>query len=463
MKYGWIRWTLPLLLAAAGMVLFSIWIYDYLAFQVAPRLPGADNRPVAAVAADGGPEKGTLETFDGKPSAMTGSWPTFRGADYDAISKENTPLINQFPPDGPKQLWQVQLGEGYASPAVWNGRVYLIDYDMAKLADSVRCFSLDDGKEIWRYSYPVKVKRNHGMSRTVPAVADGFVVTIGPKCHVACFSAETGLLIWSIDLIREYGSVEPLWYAGQCPRIENGRAIIAPAGSAMMIAVECATGKVIWKAENPDKWKMTHCSILPMEFAGKRMYVYPASGGVVGIDAQTGQNLWKTDRWKLTTNVPTPVDVGDGKIFLSGGYNQGSATLQLTKEQEVIVPKIAFKLEAKIFGADQQTPVFYQGYIYGVRPNKQFVCMDLDGKIVWISGNANKYGLGPYIIADGKIIALNDEGILSFIEAKPDKFNLLSQARVLQGHECWGPLALVNGRLIVRDLTTMSCLDIAAR
>lgn len=462
MNYRWIRWVLPLLLATVGVAVFSIWIGNYLTFQVAPRLPGSDNRPVAAVSADGGPKTGSLETFDGKPSTITAAWPAFRGAQYDAVSKETAPLISQFPPEGPKSLWQVELGEGYAAPAIWHGRIYLIDYDMVKLADAIRCFSLDDGKEIWRYSYPVKVKRNHGMSRTVPAVADGFVVTIGPKCHVVCLNAESGQLIWSLDLVQEYGSVEPLWYAGQCPRIENGKAILAPAGSSMMIAVECATGRVLWKADNPDKWKMTHSSVLPMEFAGRRMYVYPASGGVVGIDAETGQTLWKTDQWKLNVNVPTPVDLGDGKILLSAGYNYGSAILQLQQSGESFVPEIILRLKAIVFGADQQTPIFYQGYIYGIRPDKQLVCMDLSGNILWNSGIANKYGLGPYIIADDKIIVLDDGGLLSLIEAKPDKFNLLSQSRVLDGHDCWGPLALVQGRLLVRDLTMMSCIHISA-
>lgn len=462
-NYLWLGWFLPLLLTIAGGVLYTNWIYGYLTYQVQPRLPGADNRPAVSAIADGGPDKGVLEMFDGKPSSVIGDWPTFRGADYDAVSKETTPLLTQFPAEGPKELWRVKLGEGYAGPVVWEGRVYLIDYDMTNLADAIRCFSLDDGKEIWRYSYPVKVKRNHGMSRTVPAVAGGFIVTIGPKCHVVCLNARTGQFIWSIDLVKEYGTTEPLWYAGQCPRIEGGWAIIAPAGSAMMIAVDCATGQVVWKADNLDKWKMTHCSILPMEFAGKRMYVYPASGGVVGIDAQSAQILWKTGQWKLTTNVPTPVDVRDGKIFLSGGYNQGSAMLQLTQQGDTIVPKILYRLKADVFGADQQTPIFYKNYIYGVRPNKEFVCLNLDGKILWSSGEANKYGLGPYIIADDKIIVLNDEGVLSLIEARPDRFRLLTSSRVLLGHDCWGPLALVNGRLMVRDLTTISCIDIASR
>lgn len=230
-----------------------------------------------------------------------------------------------------------------------------------------------------------------------------------------------------------------------------------------MITVECATGKVVWQAENPDSWQMTHSSVLPMTFAGKRMYVYCTSGGVVGIDALNGRILWKTDQWKLKTNVPTPVDCGDGKIFFTAGYNKGSMMLQLRQQDKEIVPQILFTLKASDFGADQQTPVFYQGYLYGVGADKEMTCLNLDGKILWKSGATNKFGLASYMIADAKIIALNDDGVLSFIEAKPDVFELLTQAKVLTGHECWGPPALAAGRLIVRDLTTMVCLDVSVQ
>jgi outer membrane protein assembly factor BamB len=197
-----------------------------------------------------------------------------------------------------------------------------------------------------------------------------------------------------------------------------------------------------------------------MTFAGKRMYVSCASGGVVGVDAENGQLLWKTDQWKLKTNVPTPIDCGDGMIFFCAGYNKGSMMMQLEQQAGRIEPKILYTLKADIFGADQQTPVFYQGYIYGVGADKELACLDTGGKIVWKSGKANKYGLGAYMIADGKIIAINDEGLLSLIEANSGGFKLLTQAKVLDGHECWGPPALVKGRLIVRDLTTMVCLEI---
>ena len=73
------------------------------------------------------------------------------------------------------------------------------------------------GKEIWRFSYPVAVKRNHGMSRTVPAVTDKYLVALGPKCHVSCLDPTTGKAYWLIDLVRQFGATVPPWYAGQCP------------------------------------------------------------------------------------------------------------------------------------------------------------------------------------------------------------------------------------------------------
>ena len=135
--------------------------------------------------------------------------------------------------------------------------------------------------------------------------------------------------------------------------------------------------------------------------------------------------------------------------------------LQLQQKDGKIVPDVLFELPPDVFGADQQTPIYYEGYIYGVRPDEQLVCMDTAGKVLWASGSENKYGLGPYIIANGMIYVLGDEGVLSLVEATPDGFNKLAQAKVLEGHECWGPPALVAGRLLVRDLTTMVCLDVA--
>ena len=461
---------LPVCIAIILLALVSQWIYEYKSFKVEPRTAGLDNRPQVDPQ-DAGPKvvEGTFETFRelafSEPlprPALPALWPGFRGADFNAVVQSDIPLAKQFGPEGPKKLWQVKLGQGYAAPAVYDDRVYLIDYDMEKQADAIRCFSLGDGEEIWRYSYPVKIKRNHGMSRTIPAINGKYIVTMGPKCHVTCLDLITGEFKWMIDLVAEYGTKEPLWYAGQCPLIVDNKAIIAPAGKdVLMMAVDCETGEVVWTCRNPDKWQMTHCSIIPMQFAGKDFYVYPGSRGVAGVSAEDGTMLWKTDAWFLRVNVPTPVDAGDGKIFLCAGYKKGSMMLQLDQTDGRIDPKVLFELESDIFGSDQQTPIYYKGHIYGVRPDKQMVCMDTEGKIIWASGSGNKYGLGPYVIANEMIYVLDDDGILSLIEATPEKFNKLTSVKVLEGHESWGPPVLIDGKLLVRDLTTMACLNVA--
>jgi outer membrane protein assembly factor BamB len=456
---------LPVSAALVLAALVGLLVVQFHAYRVEPRVAGLDGRPESApadAASEAKLPQGTLQTFDGVASQISASWPRFRGPDGTGVITTDAAPATAWPASGPAKLWEHKLGEGYAAPVIHNGRVYLIDYDMRKEADAIRCFSLDDGREIWRFSYPVKIKRNHGMSRTIPAVTDDFIVTIGPKCHVTCLDARTGELQWMIDLVSQFGTKEPLWYAGQCPLIVDGKVIVAPAGTdVLMTALDLATGEIVWTCSNEPKWQMTHCSILPMTFAGRDMYVYPASGGVAGVDAHTGELLWQTTAWFLRVNVPTPVDAGEGRIFLSAGYNKGSMMLQLKETDGRIEAEPLFSLKPTVFGADQQTPILYKGFIYGVRPGGQLVCMDLHGTLVWTSGPEHRFGLGPYIIVNGLMYIIDDDGVLSLIEATSERFNLLARARVLDGHECWGPPAFADGRLLVRDLTTLICLDVS--
>lgn len=468
---------IPAGVAALGVALCALWVYGYLATPLLPERDPGFSPPVAApappvpqtatvpLASTSAPVAALTSSPLTAPPALspiTGLWPGFRGVRRDNISTEDVPLARAWGASGPRRLWSVQLGEGYAGPAVRDGRVYLLDYDAQAQADTLRCFSLVDGSELWRNAYPVEVRRNHGMSRTVPAVDRGYVVSLGPKCHVLCADARTGRTVWQIDLVRAYGAVVPEWYAGQCPLIDSDRVILAPGGSALLIAVELATGRVLWKSPNPGRWQMTHSSVLPVVIEGQKMYVYCGSGGVAGIAAEDGRILWQTTEWKINTaTVPTPVDAGEGRIFLTGGYNAGSLMLQVRRAGREFRVETLFRLPASVFGSEQQTPIFYQGYLYGVTAGGQMVCLDLQGRRVWSSGPAHRFGLGPFLIADGLIFALNDRGLLTVAEATPAGFRPLARAQVLEGHECWGPLALAGGRLLARDYTHLICLDVA--
>ena len=458
---------IPAALAVAAAAVLVQWLATSPASGVVERLPGSDLTPgpeQEAVA----PWDGKLTRGDGKATDLPGEWPRFRGWKLDNISTENVALAQKWGPDGPKKLWSIELGEGYAGAAVLGGRVYVLDYDRKAKSDVLRCLSLADGKEIWSYAYHVKVLRNHGMSRTIPTVTDKYVVSLGPKCHVLCLDAVKGDFRWKIDLVQEYKATVPEWYAGQCPLVDEDKVILAPGGTALLIAVECETGKVLWKTPNPDGWQMTHTSVVPIEFKDKRMYVYCGSRGVVGVSAENGQVLWKTTEWPdphklLTAVVPSPVPCGEGRLFFTADYLAGSLMLQLKAEGENIVPTVAFRLPPKVFDCRQHTPIFYKGCLYAVRSDRQLACLDLNGKLMWESGAAHRFGpqgLGPFLAANGMLYVLDDVGLLSLVELTHEDYKPRAQAKVFDGEEAWAPMAIAGGRLLVRDLTRMVCLDV---
>ena len=472
------RKTFPAVAAfAVTAVLAGAALWAWFAHDAAPgmqaRLPGADGTPAGEKGKSKKVDlKGRFEQFDGTPSDLPGAWPRFRGADGDNIRKDGPPLADAWPPDGPPVLWKVALGEGHAGPAVLAGRVYLIDYDEQAKSDAIRCFSLADGREIWRHSYAITVKRNHGMSRTVPAVTDKWLVTIGPRCHVVCLDPVSGAFRWGIDLQRDFGTEEPLWYTGQCPLVDDGRVLLAPCGpDALMMAVDADTGAPVWKTPNPRKWKMSHSSIVPMTIAGKRMYVYCAVGGIAGVSAEgadAGALLWDAP-WAAKVVAPSPVLLDDGKILMSAGYGEGSMMIRVAAEGGAFKAETLYRRGPKDgLTSEQQTPIVSGGLLYGIMPKdsgplrSQFVCYNFNGDLVWSSGQANRFGLGPYLLADNKFFVLNDEGELTMIRASRDGYAPLATAKVLHGQDSWGPMAVAGDRMLLRDSTQMVCVSLAA-
>jgi outer membrane protein assembly factor BamB len=150
-----------------------------------------------------------------------------------------------------------------------------------------------------------------------------------------------------------------------------------------------------------------------------------------------------------------------GRIFCTGGYDADSVMLQLKSEGGKFFAGVLYRLKPRVFGATQTTPVYYDGHIYGIRPSGELVCLDASGKVLWASMGEN-FGLGPMLIAGGLIYVMDDSGTLTLAKADPKGYVRLARAKVLPGPEAWGPMAIAGGRLILRDLREMVCLDVAA-
>jgi outer membrane protein assembly factor BamB len=401
---------------------------------------------------------------------FAGDWPQFRGPARDNVSTE-TGLLRSWPATGPKVLWKTTVCEGYAGAAIKNGRVYINDYDPVTKEDLIRCLSLVDGKDIWGKRYPVEVRPNHGITRTVPSVGKDLVFSLDPKCRFRALDTKTGALVWEKDLVKEYKATIPSWYAGENPLLDGDRVLLGTGGDALVVAFDQATGKEIWRTPNPAKELMSHSSLMPTTIGGVKQYLYLSMKNLTGIDAADGKILWNIPFPARIVAVPSPISIGDGRIFVTSGYQAGSMMVQVAKGANGFTARTLYSLKDTEFNSEAQTPILFQNHLFAVGsfPKKgRFTCLGLDGKIVWQSpfstekpeGNKT-FGLGSFLLADGMFFILDgDSGKLRLLDANVKEYKELASAQILSGEDVWGPLALSDGKLIIRDMSQMYCLQV---
>jgi outer membrane protein assembly factor BamB len=402
-------------------------------------------------------------------TVSAGDWPGFRGPNRDNISTE-TGLYRTWPAAGPKVLWKTTVTEGYAGAAIKAGRLYINDYDDAKKEHAVRCLSMADGKEIWRWSYAVDVRPNHGITRTVPSVGDTLLFSLDQKCRLHAIDLKTGKLVWQKNLVQEYKATIPGWYAGQNPLLDGTRVVIATGGDALIVAFDQATGKEVWRSPNPGKDLMSHSSPMAATIGGVKQYLYLSMNKVLGVAAADGQILWSIPFATKMAAVPSPISIGDGRVFITSGYDAGSMMFQVEKGASGFAARKLYDLTAAQFNSEVHTPILYKSHLFAVgsKTRGRFMCVGLDGKVVWqspvASGDAaatRTFGLGGFMLADGMFFLLDgDSGTLRLIEASTTGYKELASAKILSGEEVWGPIALSNGRLVIRDMNQMVCLQV---
>ena len=395
-------------------------------------------------------------------SAPGADWPQFRGPNRDAISGE-TGLLRKWPQGGPKVWWTTEVCEGYSGAAIHSGRVYFNDYDRQAARWLVRCLTLAEGKELWRFTEAKRIRPNHGITRTVPAVDGKYVFAMDPKCVFHCLQAADGKELWQKNLVEEYNTTIPPWYAGQCPLIEPDRVIIAPVGKVLITALDKATGRPIWETPNPQGWSMSHSSVMPSEIGGVKQYLYCTLAGLLGVSAADGRRLWFFP-WKFNVAVPpSALAIGDGRVFMTSCYEADTVMIRVKREADVFSAEKLFSLPASEWNSEVHTPILFQGHLFAVGKKERglFTCLDLNGKQVWTSAGQASFELGGYILADGMFLVLEGKtGMLRLVEASTTQYKELDSAQVLHGPDVWAPMALSDGKLVIRDMSTMVCIEV---
>jgi outer membrane protein assembly factor BamB len=399
-------------------------------------------------------------------------WPQYFGPTRNGVSSQKD-ILKTWPEKGPEVLWTSEIGIGYGGPVVKDGKVYLLDRD-DKVGDKLRCFDLANGKELWSFGYDAPGSVMFPGSRSVPTIDGNKIYTVGPYGNLYCIDLNTHKPIWNKNVWTDYGGGEiPKWAITQCPLVYGDLLIIASqAPQAGVVAYEKLTGKVKWTTPSlgpvgyvsPAMVKVGSENHLVMVTAAAGRGESASGGKVIGIDPLTGKVLWEYANWQCGIPIPNVVEAGDNRFLISGGYQAGSAMIKVEKKADGTYGVKELYKNAD-FGTHTQPPILYKGHFYVMFTNNErkdgMVCMSLDGQIKWKTARAPLFDKGGMILADGLFLATDGSTKLYVIEPDPTAFKPVASAELLKEGQNWAPLALVNGKLLIRDQSRLMCVKVA--
>ena len=380
--------------------------------------------------------------------AKADDWPQWRGPERNGISKE-TGWLSQWPAEGLKKMWEVNVGVGYSTMSVSQGRVYTMGN--VEDTDRVSCFDAESGKPLWKHEYPCLAKDPNGYhgTRCTPTVDGNRVYTLSRHGNFFCLDAESGKVIWSKDFKKDFDGATPKWGFSGSPLIEKGWVLTEVSGNgASVVAFDKLTGAVVWK--NGDD-RAGYSSLIAFDHGGEHCFAQFSTDHIIGRRMKDGSELWRL-LWKTDygVNAATPIIAND-EMFLSSGYGYGCALLKVSPKQATEVWR------NKNMRNHVNSCVLVNGYLYGY-DDSELKCLDWKtGAVKWATKD---YGKGALMAADGKLILWGQNGKLGLAEISPEAFKQITSFQALGGKNTWASPVLANGRIYVRNLEAMAAFDV---
>jgi outer membrane protein assembly factor BamB len=403
----------------------------------------------------------------------TGSdWPQWRGPVRDGTSKE-TGLLKQWPAGGPKLLWQINdLGDGYSTPVVVGSRIYLMS-NRGMDNEFVQALSSNDGKGIWTTRVGNVGLPNqeppYAKARSTPTVDGDFLYALGSDGDLACLETKTGKIRWTKNIRTEFAGQPGTWAYAESPLVDGDAVVVTPGGAqATMLALNKKTGTLIWKSAIPGGDPAGYASAIVVQAAGRKQYVQLLEKGLVGVDAKTGQFLWRyAEAAKGPAQYFTPITRGD--FVYCGALGVGGAMVRLKPDGSGVAAEQAYftrGLPNGIGGA-----VVVGDHIYGTEVGQKLVAAEFaTGKVAWQS---ETIGWASIAAVDGQLYLHGMNGDLALVEATPEGYrekgrftppNQPQKKKVGPYPEAaFGYPVIANGTLYIRDLGTLWAWDIKAR
>ncbi len=392
---------------------------------------------------------------------MAEDWPQWRGVHRDGTSAE-TKLLKEWPEGGPTLLWHVtDIGKGYSTPAIEANRLYLLS-NVGLEDEFVKAFDAQNGKEIWstrigKVGLPDQ-QPNFPAARSTPTIDGDVLYALGSDGDLTCLEKLTGKIRWQKNVQNEFGGKPGRWAYAESPLIDGDKVICTPGGSeAALIALNKKSGAIIWKTPIPGSENDAgYASAVLATINGVKQYVTFMGAGVIGVNAETGELLWKTGYNKDAVPIVTPV-IMDNMIYTS---SRAGCTL-------VKISGSASKAKVDTVYTDNKLPnaiggsVLVGDYLYGTN-NKMLMCMEfVTGNVLWEDASIAP---GSLCYADGMLYMHGENGDMVLFAATPDgyleagRFSPPDQPeRTDRMAKVWPYPVIANGRLYFRDHDVLWC------
>jgi outer membrane protein assembly factor BamB len=383
-------------------------------------------------------------------------WHQWRGPNRDGISVD-TGIRQNWPAEGPKELWRIPLGEGFSSISISNGRAYTM---YAKGEDEiVVCLDAKTGKEIWRYldDYLFENRQGGNGPRSTPTVDGDKVYVLSAYGRLVALDASTGTQLWDYDLTKAFESRMPQHGFATSPIVEGDLLLVEAGGTdgRAIIAFNKENGNIVWNAQNDGP---AYSSPITVTTHDTRQTIFFTADGLVSVSPEDGGVYWRyTWHTSFDVNTATPIFISPDKIFISSGYDTGAAVVQIKESDGKFTACEVWR--TRVMKNHFSSSVLHEGYLYGF-DNAILKCIDANtGEEQW---KVRGFGKGSLVYADGHFIVLGESGNLALVEAAHTEYLEIAQTQVLNGR-CWTPPTVSGGKLYLRNHEELVCLDLSGQ
>jgi outer membrane protein assembly factor BamB len=394
-------------------------------------------------------------------TARASDWPQFLGPTRNAVYP-GTDLAATWPKEGPPQLWEKRVGQGFSGPVVAAGKLIL--FHRLDDKETVECLDAKSGKTIWAFPYPTAYRDDFGFDegpRATPAIADGRVYTYGAEGALRCLDFATGKSLWSVNAKTEFHASKGFFGIACSPLVEGNAVLLMVGGhdGAGIVAFDKTNGKIVWKATDDEA---SYSSPIAATISNRRYAFCLTRAGLVAADPSTGKILFQFPfRPPIGSSVSaaTPLVIGD-MVFLSASYGAGAVLLNIRENGP---EKIWSSDEA--LSSHYATGIHHNGFLYGIHgrtdpgfePPAGLRCIELKtGKVRW---QKDAFGAATLVLVGDQLLILTERGELIRAPASPEGFKPNARAQILPNQVRAHP-ALADGLFYARSKDKLVCLDL---